>query len=77
MLQDIPPMIGKMFRIPDDKIEENMIKQKINAIEKYQKLVTDGFKIPNEKVKAKYTWLNNYLGQVVLKEKFQKNIINK
>lgn len=76
MLQQIPPMIGKMFRIPDNKIKENAIKQKINVIEKYQNIVADGFKIPNEKVKAKYTWLNNYLGRVLLKEKFQKNIIN-
>jgi len=57
MLQQIPPMIGKMFRIPDEKITENAIKQKINVIEKYQKIVTNGFKIPNEKVKAKYVWL--------------------
>jgi hypothetical protein len=76
MLQNIPPMIGKMFKIPDDKIKENAIKQKINVIEKYQKIVADGFKIPNEKVKAKYTWLNNYLGKVLLKDEFQKNIIN-
>lgn len=76
VLQNIPPMIGKMFKIPDNKIKENVIKQKINVIEKYQKIVADGFKIPNEKIKAKYTWLNNYLGIVLLKEKFQKNIIN-
>ncbi len=74
MLQYLPPMIGKMFRIPDDKIKENAIKQKINAIEKYRKIVTDGFKIPNEKVKAKYIWLNNYLERVLENEKFQKNI---
>ncbi|MCF6341125.1 MAG: hypothetical protein L3J10_10330 [Sulfurimonas sp.] len=76
MLQNIPPMIGKMFKIPDDKIKENSIKQKINVIEKYQKIVANGFKIPNGKVKAKYTWLNDYLGRVLLKEEFQKNIIN-
>lgn len=76
MLQNIPPMIGKMFKIPDDKIKENTIKQKINVIKKYQIIVADGLKIPNEKVKAKYIWLNNYLGRVLLKEKFQKNIIN-
>jgi hypothetical protein len=76
ILQHIPPMIGEMFIIPDDKIKENSIKQKINVIKKYQKIVANGFKIPNEKVKAKYTWLNNYLGRVLSKEKFQKNIIN-
>ncbi|NOQ32298.1 MAG: hypothetical protein GQ570_14405 [Helicobacteraceae bacterium] len=76
MLQNIPPMIGKMFKIPDDKIKKTSVKQKINVIEKYQKIVANGFKIPNEKVKAKYTWLTNYLGRVLLKEKFQKNIIN-
>lgn len=63
MLQLIPPMIGKMFRIPDEKIIENAIQQKINVIEKYQKIVTNGFKIPNEKVNAKYVWLDNYLGK--------------
>jgi len=77
MLQQIPPMIGNMFRIPDNKIKENAIKQKINVIEKYQNIVADGFKIPNEKVKAKYTWLNNYLGRVLSKENFQNDIINK
>lgn len=76
MLQQIPPMIGKMFKIPDDKIKENAIKQKINVIEKYQKIVEDGLTIINEKVKAKYTWLNNYLGRVLLNESFQKNIID-
>ena len=76
MLQQIPPMIGKMFKIPDNKIKENAIKQKITVIEKYQQIVADGFKIPNEKVKAKYTWLNNYLGKVLLKDEFKKNIIN-
>ena len=77
MLQHIPPMIWKMFKIPDDKIKENAIQQKIYVIEKYQKIVSNGLKIQNEKVKAKYTWLNNYLGRVLLKDKFQKNIINK
>jgi len=77
MLQHIPPMIGKMPRISDDKIKVTAIQQKINVIEKYQKIVVDGFTIPNEKVKAKYTWLNNYLGRVLLKEEFQKNIIQK
>ena len=50
--------------------------QAINVIEKYQEIVVDGFKIPNEKVKAKYTWLNNYLDRVLLHKEFQKNIIN-
>lgn len=59
------------------KDDENIIKQKINVIEKYQKIITNGFKIPNEKVKAKYVWLNNYLGKVLLKDEFQKNIIDK
>jgi hypothetical protein len=76
ILQYIPPMIGKTLKIPKDKIRENAIKQKINMIEKYQKIVVDGLKIPNEKVKSKYNWLNNYLGRVLLNKKFQKNIIN-
>jgi hypothetical protein len=75
MLQHIPPMIGKMFKIPDDKIKENSIKQKISIIEEYQKIVINGLKTPNKKVKVKYTWLNNYLGRVLLNEKFQKKII--
>jgi len=76
MLQQIPPMIGKMLKIPNDKIKENAIKQKINVIEKYQNIVADGLKITNEKIKAKYTWLNNYLGRVLLNKSFQKNIID-
>ncbi len=76
MLQHIPPMIGKMFKISDKEIKETVIQQKINVIKKYQEIVVDGFKIPNEKVKVKYTWLNNYLGKVLLNKEFQKNIIN-
>jgi hypothetical protein len=76
ILQQIPPMIGKMFKIPNDKIKENTIKQKINVIEKYQNIVIDGLKITNEKIKVKYTWLNNYLGRVLLNKSFQKNIID-
>ncbi len=75
MLQYIPPMIGKTFRIPDDKIKESAINQKINIIEKYKKIVKDGLKIPNEKVNAKYMWLNNYLGRVRLKKEFQNNLL--
>ena len=69
-------MIGKMFKISDNEIKETAIQQKINIIKKYQEIVVDGFKIPNEKVKAKYTWLNNYLDRVLLHKEFQKNIIN-
>ena len=76
MLQHIPPMIGKMFKISDKEIKETVIQQKINVIKKYQEIVVDGFKIPNEKVKVKYTWLNNYLGKVLLNKEFQKNIID-
>jgi len=76
ILQYIPPMIGKMIRIPDEKIKENAIKQKINIIKKYQKIVENGLEVPNNKVKAKYTWLNNYLSRVLLKQKFQENIVN-
>ena len=76
ILQQIQPMIGKMFKIPDNKIKETAIQQKINVIKKYQEIVADGLKITNEKIKAKYTWLNNYLGRVLLNESFQKNIIN-
>lgn len=76
ILQYIPPMIGKMFKIPDDKIKENAIKQKINMIEKYQKIVADGLEMSNEKVKSKYNWLNNYLSRVLSNKKFQDNIIN-
>ena len=76
ILQYIPPMIGKTFKIPDDKLKEHATKQKINIIEKYQKIVADGLKITNEKVKNKYSWLNNYLGRVLLNKKFQENIIN-
>ena len=76
ILQQIPPMIGKMLKIPNDKIKENAIKQKINVIKKYQNIVADGLKITNEKIKAKYTWLNNYLGRVLLNKSFQKNIID-
>jgi len=76
ILQYVPPMIGKTLKIPDDKIKEHGIKQKINIIEKYQKIVTSGSKISNEKVKNKYTWLNNYLEKVLLNKKFQENIIN-
>jgi len=75
ILQYIPPMIGKTLRIPDDKVKENAIKQKIKMIKKYQKIVVDGLKISNEKVKSKYNWLNNYLGRVLLNKKFQENII--
>ena len=75
MLQYIPPMIGKMFRIPEDKIKENAIEQKIYVIKKYQKIVQDGLRIPNKKVNAKYAWLNNYLGRVLLKKEFQKNLL--
>jgi len=77
MLQHIPPIIGIMFRIPDEQITQNAIQQKINVIKNYQNIVTDGLKIPNEKVKAKYVWLKNYLGKVLLKDEFQKNIIDK
>lgn len=76
MLQHIPPMIGRMFKIPDNKIKETAIQQKIDVIKKYQKIIEDGLKIPHEKVKSKYIWLNNYLGRVILKDDFQKNIIN-
>ena len=76
ILQYIPPMIGKMLKIPDDKIKENAIKQKINMIKKYKKIVEDGLEISNEKVKSKYNWLNNYLSRVLLNKRFQANIIN-
>ena len=76
MLQYVPPMIGKMFKVSDNKIKENAIQQKINVIEKYKKIVIDGLQMPNEKLKAKYIWLNNYLERVLLKNKFQKNIID-
>ena len=76
ILQYIPPMIGKMFRIADEKIKENAIKQKINIIEKYQNIVENGLEIPNKNVKAKYTWSNNYLSRVLLKQKFQENIVS-
>lgn len=76
MLQQIPPMIGKMLKIPDSKIKENAIQQKINVIDKYQKIAKDGIDIQDEKIKAKYTWLNNYLEKVLLNKSFQKNIID-
>ena len=75
MLQYLPPMIGKIFRIPDNKLQESAIEQKITVIEKYQDIVKNGLRIPNEKVKAKYTWLNSYLGRVLLNTAYQKNII--
>lgn len=76
MLQHIPPMIGRISRIPENKIKETAVEQKMKVIEKYQKVVADGLETTNEKVKAKYTWLNNYLGRVLLNEEFQKNIID-
>lgn len=75
MLQQIPPMIGKMSKIPNDKIKENAIKQKIDIITKYQNIATSGLKIKNEKIKKKYIWLNDYLDRVLLNKAFQKNII--
>jgi hypothetical protein len=72
MLQHIPPMIGKMLKIPDNKIKETAVQQKINVIKKYQKIIVDGSNIADEKVKVKYTWLSNYLGRVLLNEEFQK-----
>jgi hypothetical protein len=69
MLQYIPPMIGRTFKIDNNKIEEAAIKQKINVIEKYKKIVTDGLQIPNEELKTKYMWLNHYLSRVSLKMK--------
>lgn len=76
MLQHIPPMIGKMPRISDNKIKEFVIRQKENVIKKYQKIAEDGSTAANEKIKAKYLWLNSYLGRIVFKDKFQKNIIH-
>jgi len=74
MLQYIPPMIGKTFKISDDKLKEHTIKQTINIIEKYQKIVANGLEISNKKVQNKYSWLNNYLKRISSNSKFQKNI---
>ena len=74
ILQYIPPMIGKIPRIPDNKIKETAIEQKVNVIKKYQKIVQDGSMIADEKIKAKYIWLNNYLGRILLKDEFQKRL---
>ena len=70
ILQYIPPMIGKTFRRADNKIKEDRVKQKLNLIEKYQNIATDGLKIENEKIRNKYIWLNNYLGRLRLNKKF-------
>jgi hypothetical protein len=69
LLQDIPPMIGKTLKIPDDKIKEHAIQQKINVLAKYQEIAKNGSKIQNEKLKVKYMWLNSYLERVLPKIK--------
>jgi hypothetical protein len=69
-------MIGKMFKINEDKINEMAIQKKLDVIKAYQEIVEIGLQIQNESIKVKYRWLNIYLGRVLLNEKYQQNIIN-
>jgi hypothetical protein len=69
-------MIGKMFKINEDKINELAIQKKLDVIKAYQEIVEIGLQIQNESIKVKYRWLNIYLGRVLLNEKYQQNIIN-
>jgi hypothetical protein len=71
ILQELPPMIGKMF-----KINELAIQKKLDVIKAYQEIVEIGLQIQNESIKVKYRWLNIYLGRVLFNEKYQQNIIN-
>jgi hypothetical protein len=69
-------MIGKMFKINEDKINELAIQKKLDVIKAYQEIVEIGLQIQNESIKVKYRWLNIYLGRVLFNEKYQQNIIN-
>lgn len=76
LLQELPPMIGKMIKTNEDKINEMAIQKKLDVIKTYQEIIEIGLQIQNENIKVKYKWLNKYLGRVLLNEKFQQNIIN-
>lgn len=76
ILQELPPMIGKMFKTNEYKINEMAIQNKLDVIKTYQEIVEIGLQIQNENIKVKYRWLNIYLGRVLLNEKYQQNIIN-
>lgn len=76
LLQELPPMIGKMVKTSEDKINEMAIQKKLDVIKSYQAIVKNELQIENESVKIKYIWLNKYLARVLLNEKFQQNIIN-
>jgi len=58
LLQELPPMIGKMVKISEDKINEMAIQKKLDVIKSYQAIVKNGLQIENESVKIKYISTN-------------------
>ncbi|MBT4708499.1 MAG: hypothetical protein HOB77_06830 [Campylobacteraceae bacterium] len=77
MLQYIPPMIGKTFRVSGDKLKDFTVKKIDTTLNQYHKIANDGIEsnISDAKLMTKYTWFKQYLENVSSSVDFKKNII--
>lgn len=74
MLQYIPPMIGKVKIVSNDKRKEQEAHLKIRTLDSYKRIVDDGLKVDDYKIKAKYTWFGNYMKKMMEDEEYQRNL---
>ncbi len=76
MLQDIPPMIGnRVAPLLGEKLKEREIKDKIEALKEYRKIIQAGLQITDVDVQLKYIWLEEYIDKVMSTGMFGYNII--
>jgi hypothetical protein len=70
MLQYIPPMIGKIAKVPNDKIKEQTIGHKLDILNSYKRIIVNGLAADEYKIKSKYIWLDNYMKEMMKHEEY-------